>query len=227
MGGVPISARIVEAYVGEYASGKSEVAINRAISLLREGHRVTLVDLDLVEPFYTLRPIKKKLEEIGLDVVAWETSETLGLGEAGSVIRADMRWVLKKPNDVILDIGYGVEGAKVLNLVEGAHEDKDLRVYAVVNTGRPMTATVDDIVEYVKQLGHVDGLVNNSHLGDDTTLDFIEEGARVVTEAARILGLSVIATYMESKFRFLLDRNADSMGNPVKFLDRYMVDTFW
>ena len=51
--------RVLEAYVGEYASGKSEIAINRALELKKLQHQVTPVDLDIVEPFYTLRPIKK------------------------------------------------------------------------------------------------------------------------------------------------------------------------
>jgi hypothetical protein len=59
---------IIEAYVGEYASGKSENAVNRAVALRRQGRQVTLVDLDTVEPCYTLRPIKKELEELGLTV---------------------------------------------------------------------------------------------------------------------------------------------------------------
>jgi len=185
------------------------------------------VDLDLVEPFYTLRPIKKRLEEMGLEVVAWETADTLGLGEAGSVIKPEMRWVLRRPTDIILDIGYGVEGARVLNLIEGAYEDEDLRIFVVVNIGRPMTATVNDIVEYVKQLGPVHGLVNNSHLGDDTTLEFVRQGARIVSEAAGLLGLPVMATYIESRFAPEIRGKTDSIGNPVKFLDRYMIDTFW
>ena len=69
---------IIEAYVGEYASGKSENAVNRAVALHRQGRQVTLVDLDTVEPCYTLRPIKKELEELGLTVVAWETRDTVG-----------------------------------------------------------------------------------------------------------------------------------------------------
>ena len=74
-------SRVLEAYIGEYASGKSEVAINRALDLLTDGRKVTLVDLDIVEPFYTLRPLKKELEAKGLKVLAWDTSETHGLGK--------------------------------------------------------------------------------------------------------------------------------------------------
>lgn len=224
---IPIEQRILEAYIGEYASGKSEVAVNRAIELLNEKKQVTLVDLDLVEPFYTLRPIKNQLSEMGLQVVAWETKETLGLGEAGSTIKPEMRWVLRRPGDIILDIGYGVEGVRVLNLVEGAIGNKNLHIYVVINVGRPMTATVEDIVEYVQSLGAVDGLINNSHLGDDTTLEFIQEGAKIVAESAKLLNLPIIATYMERRFKDEVNGLTDVRGNPVRFLERFMTKTFW
>ena len=226
-GVVPVSERIVEAYIGEYASGKSEVAVNRAVDLKKEGRYVTLVDLDLVEPFYALRPIKRQLTETGIYVVAWETSETMGLGEAGSLIKPEMRWVLRRPGDIILDIGYGVEGAKVLNLIEGAADNKNLQVFVVLNIGRPMTDNVKDIVEYVKELGIVHGLINNSHLGDDTSVDFVQLGAKVITEAALVLGLPVIATYIDRKFEFEINSKMDIKGNPIRLLDRYMTNTFW
>lgn len=226
-GVVPVSERIVEAYIGEYASGKSEIAVNRAVDLKKEGRHVTLVDLDLVEPFYTLRPIKRQLTETGIYVVAWETSETMGLGEAGSLIKPEMRWVLRRPGDIILDIGYGVEGAKVLNLIEGAADNKNLQVFVVLNIGRPMTDNVKDIVEYVKELGIVHGLINNSHLGDDTSVDFVQQGAKVITEAALVLGLPVIATYIDRKFEFEINSKMDIKGNPIRLLDRYMTNTFW
>ena len=124
----------MEGYIGEYASGKSEVAVNRALDLLHQGHpEVTLVDLDIVEPCYTLRPIKSKLESMGLHVLAWETRQTIGLGETGNILRAENRWALRREGDIILDIGYGVEGAKTLNLLEGAKEEANLHVIVVVN----------------------------------------------------------------------------------------------
>jgi len=216
----------VEAYIGEYASGKSEVSVNRAIELAAQKRRVTLVDFDIVEPFYTLRPIKRKIESLGIDVLAWETKQTLGLGEAGNVLKPESRWALRRPGDVILDVGYGVEGAKTLNLLEGAGQDKDLKVYVVVNIARPLTASVDDIVAYVNDLGPVDGLINNSHLGDETTKEIVQEGARVVTEAARRLGLPVMATTAVQEVAGQVGA-VDCMGNKVRPLVRYMPGTFW
>lgn len=221
-----IPKRVVEAYVGEYASGKSEVAINRALELSRQGRQVSLVDLDIVEPCYTLRPIKKELSDLGVSVMAWDTSETFGLGEAGSTIRPQNRWALKRPGDIILDIGYGIEGSRTLNLLEGADKDPDLRVYAVINIYRPMTSSTDDIVQYVRELGRVDGIINNSHLGGETTPESVQRGASELSRAAAILNLPMIATSVVQELAGEIGP-ADIMGNPVWTIKRFMPRTLW
>ncbi|MCL5779664.1 MAG: Mrp/NBP35 family ATP-binding protein [Firmicutes bacterium] len=221
-----MSKRIVEAYVGEYASGKSEVAVNRALELAREGRKVNLVDLDIVEPCYTLRPIKKELEQAGTTVLAWETKDTVGLGEAGNIIKPECRWALYREGDVILDIGYGVEGAKTLNLLEGVEETPELQIFVVINTKRPMTSTVPEILDYINELGPVDGLINNTHLGDETTPDTVQEGARIVSEVSNILGIPVVATAADQEVAKQIGPK-DCMGNPVRPLVRYMPHTFW
>ena len=148
------------------------------------------------------------------------------MGEAGSLINQEMIWALRSEGNIILDVGYGVHGAKIFNLIEGADTDPDLKIYVVVNITRPITASKEDIVEYVRSLGHVDGLINNTHLGDETSKEIIEEGSRVVTEAARELGVPVVYTAVVED---LADKfgDRDSMGNPVKILKRFMPAAFW
>lgn len=217
--------RHLEAYVGEYASGKSENAINRALSLVGKGQPVSLVDLDLVEPFYTLRPLKKELGALGLDVVAWETKETMGLGEAGCILKPEMRWVLKRPGHVILDVGYGVSGSNIFNLLEG-FDTSELKILAVLNVARPMTSNAEDIIHYLKGFTRVDGLINNSHLGDETDLEIIIKGADIITEVGIKLEIPVVATSVDERFRDVLGEK-DHHGNPVRYLKRYMERAFW
>lgn len=202
------------------------MAVNRALELAREGRKVNLVDLDIVEPCYTLRPIKKELEQAGMTVLAWETRDTVGLGEAGNIIKPECRWALYREGDVILDIGYGVEGAKTLNLLEGVEETPELQIFAVINAKRPMTSTVPEILDYIKELGPVDGLINNTHLGDETTPDTVQEGARIVSEVSNILGIPAVATAADQEVAKQIG-SKDCMGNPVRPLVRYMPHTFW
>jgi hypothetical protein len=218
--------QLVEAYVGEYASGKSENAVNRAIALHKQGLEVTLVDLDTVEPCYTLRPIKRELEAMGIHVIAWETSETEGLGEAGCTIKGEMRWVLRRPGNIIMDVGYGVHGAAIFNMIEGAWENPWLKIYAVLNASRPMTSKVDWIVEYVRGLGRVDGMINNTHLAEETTVEIVNSGTKIICEAAYITGIPVVATSAIEEVAVQLG-DKDCMGNPVWPLYRYMPKAFW
>lgn len=226
MSSLQLPSRVIEAYVGEYASGKSENAVNRALELARLGRRVTLVDLDLVEPFYTLRPLKRELEAAGVAVLAWETREAEGLGEAGNILKPAVRWALRRPGDVVFDVGYGATGVRVLNLVEGARDSPDLKIYAVINIARPLTATVSDIVEHVRSLGRVDGLINNSHLGEETDAAFVRKGAEVVGAAAAVLGLPVVATAVAEELAPCVG-DLTGLGHPVRVLHRFMPCAFW
>jgi hypothetical protein len=222
--------RILEAYVGEYASGKSENAINRSLQLVRAGRRVRLVDLDLVEPFYTLRPLKPMLEEAGLEVIGWETGEVVGLGEAAIPFKKELAMALAFDGDVIVDLGYGVEGRKLLNLIEESSESDPeagrLRLIMVINTTQPLTSSVPLIIASLQEFGPVDGLLNNTHLGEETTEELVQDGAVLVTAVARQTGIPVIATAALGPYARNIGTD-DRLGNPVRPLVRHMHTAFW
>lgn len=213
----------MEAYIGEYASGKSEIAINRAIELSSQNRKVSLVDLDIVEPCYTLRPLKKQLNEMGIFVLTSDTKEFMGLGEAGNIIKPASRWALKRDGDIILDIGYGIEGSRTLNLLEGADNDPDLKILAVLNASRPMTSTPKEMIEYLKSLGRVDGLINNTHLGEETTSFIVKEGFSMIDNVAKALNLPIVATVAIEK----IAKELEELNCDIWAIRRYMPNALW
>ena len=218
-------SRIIEAYIGEYASGKSEMAINRALELKNQGRLVTLVDLDTVEPFYTLRILKKDLEQMGINIISFAREQSFGLGETGAMLNPRARWALMNEGDIILDIGYGVQGAKTLNLVEGAYESPDLKILAVINATRPMTDSLEKIKEYLDDLGRVDAIVLNTHLGDETTPDIIKKGNNVIQEAAREVVIPIAYMAIDENLRDVMP--VDEKNIPTKYIKRYMPGAIW
>ncbi len=219
------NGKIIEAYIGEYASGKSEMAINRAIEIRNQGRQVTLVDLDTVEPFYTIRNIKDVLEALGLRVISFTRAESFGLGETGAMLKPQARWALMNEGDVILDIGYGIQGAKTLNLVEGAYESPDLKILAVINASRPMTDSSARINEYLTELGRVDAIVLNTHLGDETTVEIMEKGNNLIRGVALEIGIPIAYMAVNEELKELIAVEDFSM--PVKYIKRYMPGAMW
>lgn len=216
----------IEAFVGEYAAGKSEVAVNRALALRRRGQQVTLVDLDLVEPTFTLRPLKRQLERQGVDVIAWETEQTFGLGEAGMQLHPDVKGVMGRSGYLVCDVGYGVFGSQVLSLVEGLSACPQLAVYLVVNIARPMTRNARLIVEEAQRFTPLHGLLNNTHLGAESTAALVQEGAKVVQVAADELKLPVVASAALTEIAEQIG-DRDVCGNPMWPLQRHLHLAFW
>ncbi len=218
-------SRIIEAYIGEYASGKSEMAINRALDLKNQGRQVTLVDLDTVEPFYTLRTLKRVLEAMGMKVISFAREDSFGLGETGAMLNPQARWALMNEGDIIMDIGYGVQGAKTLNLVEGANESSDLKILAVINGTRPMTDSLSGIKEYLTELGRVDGIVLNTHLGDETTVEIIKKGNDLIQEVAHEMDIPIAYIAVNEELQGVIPVAEYTM--PVKYIKRYMPGAMW
>ena len=55
--------------VGNYGSGKTEVAVNLAAHQRKGGRAVQIADLDLVNPYFRAREARIVLEAMGIDVV--------------------------------------------------------------------------------------------------------------------------------------------------------------
>ncbi len=201
------------------------MAINRALELRSQDRRVHLVDLDTVEPFYTLRPLKEKLEEMGLHVISFNRDDSFGLGETGAMLNPQARWALLQEGDVILDIGYGVYGAAALNLVEGVDECKELQVLAVINQSRPMTNSPERMTEYILSLGRVDALVSNTHLGNETQPEIILSGHEMIEAVAEKLNIPIAYLAVEEKFREQV--TPYSVTVPVKYIKKFMPGAMW
>lgn len=228
-----VENRIVEIYTGAYASGKSEVSINRAFMLKDEDFSVTLVDLDTVEPAYTLRPLKKELETYGIKVITQESY--FGLGETGNVITNQQKNCLKLSNDdIVIDVGYGAGGLDILNLVTGIEEEQNLSIFIVINASKPETSSVEKIVEYVNWSSGIgdqswktfSGIISNTHFGDETEPADVLKGFEITRKASEILNLPIRAITVSEK----LYPEFESMvynGISVWPLKRFMPKALW
>lgn len=224
-----MTERFVEVYAGAYASGKSETAINRARQFADAGEKITLVDLDSVEPAYTLRPIAKELENMGIHTIT--QPDNFGLGEAASYVTSAQINCLSNEGNIIIDVGYGAGGLDILDIINNVGEEKDLRIYLVVNTAKFETSTVDNIIEYVtfseglekRPWKKFTGVISNTHFGDETTKEDVINGYNKLKKACEIIKLPIIAIGADEKLNF--ENKYDNVD--VWTYKRMMPRAFW
>ena len=223
--------RTVEVYAGAYASGKSETALNRARYLVEQGKKITLVDLDSVEPAYTLRPIAKELGELGINVIT--QPDNFGLGEAASYVTPAQINCLKNEGDIVIDVGYGAGGLDILDIITDIDEEKDLKIYLVVNTSKFETSTVENIIEYVsfseglekRPWKKFSGFISNTHFGDETTKEDIINGYEKLKKASAQLNIPIRAIGVPQNLAKDFESNYD--GIEIWIYNRMMPRAFW
>ena len=57
-------------FAGHYGSGKTNIAVNYALFLAKQGLRVSLGDLDIVNPYYRAKDSEKELSAAGVKVIS-------------------------------------------------------------------------------------------------------------------------------------------------------------
>ena len=225
-------SRRVEVFTGAYASGKSEISINRALDLFNEGEDIILVDLDTVEPAYTLRPIQKDIEKLGIKVITQENY--FGLGETGNTITSEQLNCLYSGKDIVIDVGYGAGGLDILDVLNGIEKEQDLNIYMVINASKFETSTVESIVEYVnwstgttkKDWKKFSGIISNTHFSYETTREDVIRGYEITKKAAGLLNLPIIAICV-SEGIYPAFEGGSYDGVPIRQLKRFMPKALW
>lgn len=223
--------RTVEVFAGAYASGKSETSLNRARHLVEQGNKITLVDLDSVEPAYTLRPIVKELESLGIRVIT--QPDNFGLGEAASYVTPAQINCLKNDGDIVIDVGYGAGGLDILDIITDIGQENNLCIYLVVNTAKFETSTVENIIEYVTFSEGLEkrpwkkfcGLISNTHLGDETTKEDIINGYEKLKIASEQLNIPISAIGVPENLAKDFEQTYDD--TEVWIYKRMMPKAFW
>jgi len=169
-----MSERRVLVLLGGYGAGKTQLSISLALKRAREGKRVALVDLDLINPYFRLREIADSLEREGVEVI--RPKGDLAFAENPS-LPAQIDGALRDPTrHVVLDAGGNETGATIVGRYHNLLETEDVAVLQVVNVFRPFSSTVEEIeclrmdMERQSHL-KIQGWINNSNLMDWTTLE--------------------------------------------------------
>lgn len=161
-------------FCGHFGSGKSEVSINYAIKLAGEGKKVTVIDMDNVNPFFRSTDAKEILEKHGIELIASEfVNSNLDMP---TVPQETKKVFCDTSRTVIFDVGGDDDGAYILGQFNSYFMQEDYSMTFVVSTKRPLTKTSDELydmaqrIEYASRLKFT-GIANNTNLGSLTDSD--------------------------------------------------------
>lgn len=181
-------------FTGHFGSGKTELAINYSIKLARQGQTVTIVDLDIVNPFFRSSEVRDVLEKEGVRLLLPNfVGTTVDIPSLPSEIYSVFQ---NRKGKVVFDVGGDDIGATVLGRYHPYFMQEPYRMFFVINTRRPLSSTVKQIIEMLKSIEDhsrlkVTDLINNTNLMHETSLDHLLEGQAIVEQVSQKLNIPV------------------------------------
>ena len=185
--------------IGNYGSGKTELALNFAFKAAETG-RTELLDLDMVNTYFRLTERGKMVRQKEIRLVspnyACSGIETLSLpAEVASAFVLD--W-----DTVVFDVGGDAVGSTALGRY---HEDfmdiepESLQVLNVINTRRPLAGTVEKVLHLQEEMQihsrlKITGMINNTNLATMTGPDDLRDGYEIIEEVSKRSGIPVAFT---------------------------------
>lgn len=183
---------------GHYGCGKTNLSVNLALKAAKIWDSVTVVDLDIVNPYFRTADFKKLFEENGINLIAPDFANT-NLDVPS--VQFDIEHLAAGDGCLIIDVGGDDAGAFALGRHAQALSNygDELDMLYVINQRRNLTESADDAVslmyeiETAARLKHT-AVVNNTNLGCETTADIIAHSAAFADDVSSKTGLPLAFT---------------------------------
>jgi hypothetical protein len=183
----------IRIFTGHFGSGKTEISINYAIELAKQGKKVAIVDIDIVNPYFCVRDISEHLsKEYGIRVIS--SNPHYSNAELAVVPSEVIAVFNDKSYDVVIDIGGDENGAVVLGQYNRFFKQEPYDMYFVINNNRPQTSNLKDTEEYIRNIEYtsrlkVTELISNTNMSYETNIEDVLKGDREVMELSEKTGI--------------------------------------
>lgn len=211
-------------FAGHYGSGKTNIAVNYALHLAKEGKQVCIADLDIVNPYFRTADSRQELESAGVELISPQFANSNV--DLPALPAQAYKLVQDKRCYGIMDIGGDDRGAYALGrYVPYMKQEKNYRMVYVANCYRPLTRTAAEALEVMQEIEAACGLaftdiVNNSNLASETDVQAVLNSRDYIQELSERSGLPVFMTTVRAD---LAERLCGQIPNvlPLHLQEKY------
>lgn len=217
----------IHIFVGHYGSGKTECAINYAVEQKKLGQDVAMADLDIVNPYFRTRQQADMLGAKGIHVVSSNFANDWRVDIPG--LNSELQsFFVDNGRDNVIDVGGNAVGARVLARFRDQIEPGSYEMWLVVNANRYESQTADQVIDFADSIQdscklNITGIINNTHMLTETTMEDILRGNEVVREVcSRLQVPCVFCSCSPELLSECLQRQEELLGKvtPVKMYVR-------
>lgn len=178
---------------GHYGSGKTNIAVNLALKMKKDGFDTVIADLDIVNPYFRTKDSLKELNDAGIKLIS---SEYANSNVDIPALPQDMYSVVDdKSRYYIVDLGGDDRGAYALGrYADKINEEGNFDMLFVFNKYRPLTPDAASAMEVMAEIEaaagvRFTGIVNNSNIGVMTDIEAVEASAKECERLCAFTGL--------------------------------------
>lgn len=183
---------------GHYGSGKTNFTANLAIKAAKSGEKVTVVDLDTVNPYFRSADFGGLFENNGITLITPMYANTnLDI----PALSFDIGGIFKEGGRIIIDVGGDDAGAYALGRYkkELSEYSDNLEMVYVINMYRYLTETPEEAAEFMLEIESASrmkctGIVNNSNLGEETAAETVEKSVSYAEKVSALTGIPLLCT---------------------------------
>ena len=180
---------------GHYGSGKTNLCLNLALESAKSGKNTVVMDMDIVNPYFRSSEYKQFLEDNGIKLIAPNSAGTTL--DTPSLPPEIYSIFFMEDTDVFIDVGGDDAGSSALGRLASQIKEDEYQMIYVINCNRILSREPSEAVTLLKEIEFTSrlkatGIVNNSHMGVDSTLDIALASENFAKEVAKGTGLPLL-----------------------------------
>lgn len=201
-------------FAGHYGSGKTNIAVNYALHLKESYDKISIADLDIVNPYFRTKDSEGYLESRGIHLIS---SEYANSNVDVPALPAEAYAIIDDETvHAVIDVGGDDRGALALGRYSPSIlKQNDYEMLLVINKFRPLTPDCASTVAVMREIETAagmkfTGIINNSNLGDETTAEDIIGSVAYAQAISEASGLPIkMTTVKEDLYESVKDKVSD------------------